>query len=75
MPDTVLRVRESFTFDDAAGVPRVFRKGEIVRGDDPAVKGHESLFEPAVSAARAVEVTTAAPGERRSLSKVATPSK
>lgn len=72
----VLRVKEGFSFDHR-GVPVTLRAGELIEDDNPWVKGREACFEPAENSAvrvlptagTAVETATAAPAERRSLSK------
>ncbi|MGW6121500.1 hypothetical protein ACWFRF_20830 [Nocardia sp. NPDC055165] len=68
----ILRAREAFSYTDKSGVPRVVRPGDLVDSDDPDVKGREHLFETvevaANRAAGAVEQTTAAPGEKRTVS-------
>lgn len=75
----VYRVREAFTFDEG-GRPYTLHRGELVSAGHPAVtKARMSLLEEvsadavradteftSVSAVQAVEVATAAPGERRS---------
>jgi hypothetical protein len=66
----IYRVREPFAFDQPNGVQRVMRPGDLVGEDDPAYKGKEHLYEAVeAAAARAVESATAAPGERRVLSR------
>ena len=66
----IYRVREPFAFDQSDGVQRVMRPGDLVNDTDPAYKGREALYEPVeVAATRAVETTSAAPGERRTRSK------
>lgn len=44
---------------------RTFRKGDLVRSSDPAVKKWPHLFGPARFAHDRVEQATAAPGEKR----------
>lgn len=62
----IYRVREPFAFDQSDGVQRVMRPGDLVDENDPAYKGREALFETVeVATTRALEVTSAAPGERR----------
>lgn len=65
-----LRVKEPFAID-VDGAPRVFTAGQLVDSTHPAVKGREHLFESLdVYMDRAKpEQATAAPGEKRSLSK------
>jgi len=71
-----LRCKEPFSAD-IKGVPRVVPAGQLLDSDDPIVKGREHLFEPVESfmASRVVEVSesvetaTAAPGEKRSVSR------
>lgn len=70
------RVREAFSYDDEHGVPVTMRLGTLVEDNDPRVLGHEQFFEDAETAAgrtavSAVEVATAAPGERRSVRRSA----
>lgn len=65
----VYRARESFSFD-RAGIPFTVRQGHLVEEGDPVMAGREHLFEladehVARSAAGQVERATAAPGERR----------
>lgn len=65
-----LRVREAFAVPQG-GISRVMRPGDLVRDDDPIVKGREGLFEPIESAVSRnevrVEQATGAPGEKRSI--------
>lgn len=81
----VFRVVEAFAMQDkASGAVRLFRPGDLVDAHDPVVRGRESLFEPVeetvrrsiesqvaqvVHGAPGVEQATAAPGEKRSVSK------
>lgn len=69
----ILRVKEAFSvLSDPNG--RVYTPGVLVNADDPIVKGREVYFEPVeVAASRhaPVEQATAAPGERRSVTKKA----
>lgn len=53
------RAREGFAVAVPGDFPRSIPEGTLLRGDDPVVKSHGHLLEPAVEAA------TAAPGERR----------
>lgn len=46
---------------------RLVREGDIVSSDDPVVRKHAALFEPIV--APIVEQATAAPGERRTVTR------
>jgi hypothetical protein len=66
----IFRAKEPFTFTGHGGVPRTFTphgENSLIADDDPDFKGREHLFEPAVvSASRAAETASAAPGERRS---------
>lgn len=66
----VWRVKEPFSFDQD-GVPVTMRAGALLPEGDPRAVGREHLLEQAddVAARGAVETATAAPGERRSLSK------
>ena len=57
-----LRARESF-FAFVKGISRQIRAGELVKNNDPVVKGRESLFESPV------EQATAAPGEKRTVAR------
>lgn len=66
-----LRATEAFSVDDR-GVVRIFTPGTLVHEKDPVVKGREHLFEKvevAIRRAAEIEQTTAAPGQRRRLSK------
>lgn len=69
----IVRATQPFAFTDTAGVPRVVRAGDLYDETDPNVKGRENLFEPVETAASrtaaVVETATAAPGEKRSLSR------
>lgn len=59
-------------FATAGPVPRVVSGGELVDSADPVVKGREENFEPveAFMARRAgVEQATAAPGEKRTVTR------
>ncbi|NJP73730.1 hypothetical protein [Streptomyces sp. C1-2] len=66
-----LRCKQSFSAY-VGGRPRVVRAGSLVEDDDPIVKGREASFESVdahLAARRSrVEQTTAAPGEKRSIS-------
>jgi hypothetical protein len=69
----VLRVREPFACD-VGGVQRVYRQGDLLSSDDPvATLQRVSMFlEPVEEAARrsvTVEQATAAPNERRTLTR------
>lgn len=57
-----LRARSTFFWGQ-----RVVNAGEIVSSDDPVAKHAPELFEPIV--APVVEQATAAPGERRNLTR------
>lgn len=51
---------------DKNGEDRVFRAGDIVRSNDPAVKKWPQLFGPVqIAGEPRIERATAAPGERR----------
>lgn len=70
---SVLRVREPFSCN-VAGVYRVYRQGDLLSSDDPAATPQRvALFlEPVEEAARRtvnVEQATAAPNERRTLTR------
>lgn len=65
----MLRARVSFTVFDK-GIPRTLREGDLVADDDPLVRTHAALLEPARPAEQSrdisfVEQATAAPGEHR----------
>lgn len=64
---SVLVVKEPFGVAYGPGQIRAFRKGQVVRSDDPVVKGRERFFEPAEDKLGIVPVeqATAAPGEVR----------
>ncbi|HEY4632316.1 MAG TPA: hypothetical protein VIH00_00240 [Candidatus Limnocylindrales bacterium] len=47
------------------GAERVFRKGDLIRPNDPAVSKWPDFFGPATFRADRVEQATAAPGEQR----------
>lgn len=77
----ILRVRDSFMYY-GPGYQRMFCAGDLVDGDDPAVKGREELFQPVEDfvqqqtdrkqvglRGRMVERATAEPGERRTVSR------
>jgi hypothetical protein len=74
-----VRVKEGVSFDTARGEQVNLRRGQLFPDDHPYVKGREHLFEPADDAAArsagvpvaavAVETATAAPGERRSVTR------
>ena len=68
--------KEPFTYDGPDGAQLVIHRGRPIPDGHPAIKGREHLFEPAdelavraSGAAVAVETATAAPGERRSVSR------
>lgn len=71
----VLEAREPFSTTLPDGTPLVVGRGDRYYADDPVVAGREKLFtelqvkssQPA--APTAVETATAAPGERRSVSR------
>jgi hypothetical protein len=78
---TLLRVREAFAIMDG-NFPRVLRPGDLDEANDPAVKGREDKFEPVeanaapigardalVPASGVIEQATAAPGEKRAVSR------
>jgi hypothetical protein len=79
---TLLRVREAFAYM-VGTYPDVLRTGDVVSSDHPAVKGREDKFEAMttdnallrdpsaalVQASGVIEQATAAPGEKRSVSK------
>lgn len=62
-PDT-LTVLESFV-GKVDGEERIFRQGELVRPNDPAVKKWPHFFGEARFMHDRVEQATSAPGERR----------
>lgn len=69
-----VRVKEGISFDLPSGEQVNLRRGQLFPDGHPYVKGREHLFEPAedaaarsISSGAAVETTTAAPGERRSV--------
>ena len=69
---SVLRVREPFSCDDASGIQKIYRQGDLVDSDDPvATPSRVAMFmEPVESAAARTiryEQATAAPNERRNL--------
>lgn len=61
-----LRARESF-FAFVKGISRQIRAGELVKNNDPVVKGREALFTDASESP--VEQATAAPGEKRTVAR------
>lgn len=64
-PPDMLVVFESF-IGSIDGAERVFRKGDLIRPTDPAVKKWPAYFESAeFTEDRGVEQATAAPGEKR----------
>ena len=71
----ILRCKEAFAVTDKDGAALVFAPGDLVDEKNTHVKGRESLFEPVEAAAerqpRDVEAATAAPGERRNVTKPA----
>lgn len=68
---SVLRVNQAFSvLSDPSG--RVYVPGDLVLDSDPIAKSHASYFEPVETVASRnapVEQATAAPGERRSVTK------
>ena len=75
-----VRVKEGISFDLPSGEQVNLRRGQLFPDDHPYIRGREGLFEPAedaaaraagrpVGAAVAVETATAAPGERRSVTR------
>jgi hypothetical protein len=69
----VLRAKESFAVQDDRGYVRIVAAGDVVDSSDNVVRGRESLFEPAEDTitrrADFVEQATAAPGEKRTVSR------
>lgn len=66
------RVMSTFATTDKNGTPKIYSEGDIVRGDDPAVKGRADYFmdiQMWVDRESGVEQATAAPGERRALTR------
>lgn len=63
--EQLYRAKEGFAVPGPDGIPRMVVNGALIRGDDPLVKTHLGLLEPASNAA--IESATAAPGERRNL--------
>lgn len=68
--------KETFTYDAPDGAQVVIHRGRPLPDDHPAVKGREHLFESVdavasrtAGAGAAVETGTAAPGERRSVTR------
>lgn len=62
----MFRCKQAFVTVDADGNRARFGFGDLVPDDHWAIKGRESLFEPAENAVRKeVEQATAAPGEKR----------
>jgi hypothetical protein len=71
-----VRVKEGISFDLPSGEQVSLRRGQLLPDDHPYLKGREAFFEPAEDAAArapgaavAVETATAAPGERRSVTR------
>ena len=71
----ILRVREAFAYD-VGGATVVASPGKLFLDSDPAVKGRERFFEPAVAVIdressrtdhKFTETASAAPGEERAL--------
>lgn len=74
----VVEAREPFDVATPTGAGLIIREGDRYWSDDPIVKGREHMFrELTVKSSRpaagtsvgAVETATAAPGERRSVSR------
>lgn len=65
MTDLLRSLESFFVFSD--GIPRQVHKGELVKPNDPAVKGREHLF--ASESEPVVEQATAAPGEKRAVTR------
>jgi hypothetical protein len=70
---TWLRCIGAFSYMDG-NVPVVVGNGDVIEASDPCVKGRAHHFEPLESSAqpvtdRGVEQATAAPGERRSVTR------
>jgi hypothetical protein len=68
---SILRCTESFAVMNGH-IPRVLRAGDTVYDNDPVVKGHEASFEPLedhIARVTSVEAATAAPGEKRSVTR------
>lgn len=77
------RAKEPFAFTSKGGLPRIITAGFVMFSDDPDFKGKEHLFEPVeaaairgrrvragdASAVDATETATAAPGERRDVTR------
>lgn len=76
------RCREPFSWDDASGIAHVVRLGDVVDEDSPHYRQAPAHFEPVHEAATRearetlarigsgeVERATAAPGEKRSLTR------
>ena len=66
-PVRALRARSSFS---VGGVGRVYG-GQLVRSDDPIVKGREQLFEDVNDVLEIVEQATKNPGQKRAVKKPA----
>lgn len=62
-PPEALVVLESFVGSVKKGEEHMYRQGDLVRADDPAIKKWPHLFGPAKY--RTIEQATAAPGETR----------
>lgn len=63
-PVRALRARKTFAVPGS----RSFRRGDLIRSDDPVVEGREDLFEDVLNKL-GVEQATANPGERRNAAK------
>jgi hypothetical protein len=66
-PVRALRARSSFS---VGGVGRVY-DGQLVRSDNPIVKGREQLFEDVNDVLGIVEQATKTPGQKRKAAKPA----
>jgi hypothetical protein len=66
-PVRALRARSSFS---VGGVGRVY-DGQLVRSDNPIVKGREQLFEDVNDVLGIVEQATKSPGQKRNAAKPA----
>lgn len=71
-----VRAKEPFSFDAPGGAQVNIRRGQLFPDGHPYLKGRENLFEPADDAAArsagtsaSVETATAAPGERRTITR------
>jgi hypothetical protein len=75
--------KDTFAFDAPNGAQVVVRRGQVFPDEHPYVKGREQLFEPvevtaaravgATGAAAAVETATAAPAQRRVVTRTRQP--